>query len=394
MTLEKLKEIAGAYRSSVIAHREYLHMHPELPFHEKNTSAYIRGELERIGIPYECCEGNYGIVASIEGEGTGKTIGFRADMDALEIGEKNEVPYCSKVPGVSHACGHDGHTAVLLGLAEALFEHRELLAGKVVLFFQPAEELAPGGAKAMVEQGFADEVSEVYALHFQGEAETGIIKTTTGAIMANADAITIRIHGKSAHAADPNLAADALLAGAAAVCALQNIVSRFVNPLDAAVVSICTFRSGENVHNILQDEAVLLGTVRTFSQEARERIEKKIHEVLRGICEIYGTSYELDYQKGYPAVINDEETAKGAILAMEQAGFQVELCRPDMGGEDFAYFLNHRPGVFSYIGCGNREKGMTSSVHTPWFDIDPNALEAALLCELVLYEHAVGRFSV
>ena len=393
MNLEEMKILVKKYRETVLSHRLYLHRHPELPFQEKNTSDYVKRQLDRIGVSYKLCEGNYGVIASIEGEKPGKVIGFRADMDALEIQEENDVPYCSQVPGVMHACGHDGHTAVLLGLAELFSDHRELLQGKVVLFFQPAEELSPGGAKSMVEQGFADELEEVYALHFQGETETGTIKTTTGAIMANADAITITIHGRGAHAADPNLAADALLAGASAVCALQNIVSRFINPLDPAVVSICTFRSGENVHNILQNKAVLMGTVRTFNAETRAKIEEKIHTVLKGVCEIYGTTYELDYLKGYPAVINDRQVAEKAIVAMEKAGFKVELCRPDMGGEDFAYFLNHTPGCFSYIGCGNKEKGITASVHTPRFDIDEEALEKALLCELVLYENAVGSFA-
>ncbi len=393
MTLKELRGIAENYRDRIICHREYLHQYPELPFCEENTSAYVKKELGRMGIPYRCCEGNYGIVATLDGARPGKTIGFRADMDALKIEEQNEVPYRSKNPGVMHACGHVGHTAVLLGLAEALSEHRELVSGKVLFFFQPAEELAPGGAKAMVDQGFVDEASEVYALHFQGETQTGTIRTTEGVLMANADAITIRLHGKSAHAADPNLAADALLAGAAAVCALQNIVSRFVNPLDAAVVSICTFHSGEHVHNILQDEALLLGTVRTFAPEARKCVEEKIHEILKGICEIYGITYELGYEKGYPALVNDQKVAKRAIGALEQAGFQVERCRPDMGGEDFAYFLNHRPGFFAYIGCGNRERNRMAPVHTPYFDIDPDALVTALFGELVLYENAVGEIS-
>ncbi|QNM04754.1 amidohydrolase [Qiania dongpingensis] len=392
MELDELKKLAGQYRDKMIAHRVHLHMHPELPFCEKNTSAYVKKELERIGVPYVLCEGNYGIVATVTGGKPGKNIGFRADMDALEIQEANDVPYCSQVPGVMHACGHDGHTAVLLGLAEALTEHKELVHGTVRLFFQPAEELAPGGAKSMVDQGFADGLDEVYALHFQGETETGTIRTTTGAIMANADSITVTIHGRGAHAADPNLAADALLAGAAAVCALQNIVSRFLNPLDSAVVSICTFHSGEKVYNVLQDKAVFLGTVRTFSAEARASIEEKIHTVLKGVCEIYGTTYELEYEKGYPAVINDRQVSEQAVKAMEKAGFHVEICRPDLGGEDFAYFLNHTPGCFAYIGCGNRDRGICASVHTPKFDIDEDALESALLCELALYGNAVGTF--
>lgn len=392
MKLEELQALAGQYRQVVSSHRSYLHQNPELPFHEENTSAYIQRVLKRLGIPFALCRGNYGVIATITGERPGKRIGFRADMDALEIQERSGKPHCSLVPGVMHACGHDGHTAVLLGLAQALSEHPWLVRGQAVLFFQPAEELFPGGANAMVQQGFADGLDTVYALHFQGETETGTIRTTTGAIMANADSITITIHGKSAHAADPNLASDALLAGAAAVCGLQTIVSRFLNPLDAAVVSICTFRSGENVYNVLQDKAVLLGTVRTFRPEVRAKIEEKIHAVLTGVCAAYGTTYELVYEKGYPAVINDAQTASHAIGVLEQAGFRVERCPPDLGGEDFAYFLNHTPGCFFYIGCGNREKGLCAPVHTPGFDIDESALESALLCELALYADAVGGF--
>ena len=156
MNLEEMKILVKKYRETVLSHRLYLHQHPELPFQEKNTSDYVKRQLDRIGVSYKLCEGNYGVIASIEGEKPGKVIGFRADMDALEIQEENDVPYCSQVPGVMHACGHDGHTAVLLGLAELFSDHRELLQGKVVLFFQPAEELSPGGAKSMVEQGFAD----------------------------------------------------------------------------------------------------------------------------------------------------------------------------------------------------------------------------------------------
>lgn len=345
----------------------------------------VAAELDKLGIPYEHCKGNYGLIARIRGNGEGRTVGFRADMDALAMQEDHAVPYCSQVPGVMHSCGHDGHTAVLLGLARVFAAHPELLKGDVVLFFQPAEEQVPGGAKPMVEQGFADDLDYVFGMHFQGHTATGTVKTVPGPIMAFADDITIRIHGHGAHAADPNLASDALLCAAHVVCALPTITARFIDPLDSAVVSISSFHSGTEAHNILQGEAVLRGTIRVFSETAHGLIREKLEAVLRGICEMYGTTYTLECRAGYPAVVNNPDVTRLASEAMEEIGVTVETCRPDLGGEDFAYFLNHTPGCFAYVGCGDPERGAMAPVHTTQFDIDPRALDTMLACEISCY---------
>ena len=382
---ETIWALAAEQHASMQRHREHIHRHPELGFREQETSAYVARQLDALGIPYTHCEGNYGLVARLKGCGGGRQVGFRADMDALAMSEANDVPYRSEIPGVMHACGHDGHTAVLLGLAQTFATHPELLKGDAVLFFQPAEEQPPGGAKAMVEQGFADGLDYVFGMHFQGQTPTGTVKTVPGPIMALSDDITIRIHGRGAHAADPNLASDALLTAAHAVCAIQTIVSRMLDPLDNAVVSISSFHSGTDAHNILQSEAVLLGTVRCFREEVRDLIESKLHQVLGGVCAQFGTSYTLECEHGYPAVFNDPDAAALCMDSMRAIGIDVQLCKPDLGGEDFAYFLNHTPGCFTYVGCGNPACNAMAPVHTTNFDIDPMALDAMLACELSCY---------
>ena len=388
---QRIWELAREQHEAMQQYREAIHRHPELSFHEKETSALVARVLDELGIPYEKCDGNYGLIARIRGNGTGRTVGFRADMDALAMQEDHQVPYCSQVPGVMHACGHDGHTAVLLGLARVFAAHPELLQGDVVLFFQPAEEQVPGGAKSMVDQGFADDLDFVFGMHFQGQTPVGTVKTVPGPIMAFADDITIQIHGHGAHAADPNMANDALLCAAHVVCALPTITARFIDPLDSAVVSISAFHSGTTAHNILQGEAELRGTIRVFSESARALIHERLEQMLHGICEIYGTSYSLQRTPGYPAVVNDPAVTDLAKEAMTEIGIQVEFCKPDLGGEDFAYFLNKTPGCFAYVGCGDPQRGAMAPVHTTQFDIDPRALDAMLACEISCYEKVQSR---
>lgn len=383
---QNVKQLCQQYLKQLIEDRQYIHANPELGFCEKNTSNFIAERLEKLHIPYKRCKNSYGITARIKGTVPGPVIGFRADMDALNMTEENDVAYCSKVEGVMHACGHDGHTAVLLGLAALMSEHKELIKGEIVFLFQPAEEIPPGGAISMIEEGCTEGIDAIFALHFDGGLSTGVVSVSPGAIMASADALKITVLGKGGHASSPEYTCDALLAASAAVVQLQSIVSRMVSPMQSAVLSICSFQSGTSACNIIQEKAILLGTVRTFDPSVRKKIEQKMHDVLKGVCTMYGTTYELEYNKGYPTVINhDKETAMAVKAIKEELGYEIQPYPPKMGGEDFAFFLERIPGCFLHIGCANVEKGICSSVHTTTFDIDSDALLVGLECLTAIY---------
>jgi amidohydrolase len=355
--------------------RRYLHANPELLYDVHGTAATVAEKLKAFG----CDEvvsgiGRTGVVAVIKGnrpDGTRKVIGLRADMDALPIEEANDLPYKSGTPGKMHACGHDGHTAMLLGAAKYLAETRNF-AGTAVMIFQPAEEGGAGG-EAMVKDGLMERfaIEEVYGMHNAPGLPVGEFAIRTGPIMASTDNIRIEIEGVGAHAAQPHLGIDPIVVGAQIVSALQTIVSRNVDPLESAVVSICTFQAG-NADNVIPHTALLRGTARSLKPQVRDLLARRVADVVEGTARLHGAKVNFKWRPGYPVLSNHErETAFAASVAGEVAGAErVETNMvPIMGGEDFSYMLQARPGAFIFVGNGE-----SYGLHHPRYNFNDDTI--------------------
>lgn len=384
----------------VIADRRWLHEHPELGFEEVQTAAFIQQRLESLGVEdIRTGIAKTGITALIRGTGDGpgkdKVLLLRADIDALPILEENSTEYISQNPGTMHACGHDAHTAILLGVTRLLLERRDQFAGTVKVLFQPAEERFPGGAKLMVAEGVLEDphVDAVFGLHMANDTEVGSIKIAGGPVMASPDSFEIVIQGKGGHAARPQAAIDPVVIGAQIVTALQTLVSRETDPMDNAVVSTTIFQAGE-AFNVIPDTARLGGTVRTFKPETRERMARRIPELAQGIGEAMGATVEATFTYGYPATVNDPaEAERIRRVAVGVLGEEKVLeMTPVMGGEDFSYFLNERPGAYFFVGSKNEAKGLVWGHHHPKFDIDEESMGVgmAVTVEVVLDWFADG----
>ena len=362
----------------VIADRRHLHEHPELGFQEVETARFVADRLRALGVDdIRTGIAQTGATALIKGrQGPGKTVLVRADMDALPIEEENEVDYRSKQAGVMHACGHDAHTAMLLGVGRLLMERRDRFAGTVKLLFQPAEE-GPGGAKPMIKAGVLDDppVDAVLGMHMAQEAPLGVIALRAGPTMAASDGFTVVIHGKGGHGARPQSTIDPIAVGAQIVVALQTIVSREIDPTESAVVTVGAFRAGEAA-NVIPDTAELRATVRSFTREGRDYLARRIEEVVRGIAGSMRAEVDFRYRFGYPPTINDPAmTDLVRAAATELIGAERVVEAPQMmGAEDFSYFLEQRPGCFFYVGSRNEERGLIWGHHHPRFDIDEEAL--------------------
>ncbi len=361
--------------------RRDLHAHPELRYDVHRTAGSVVEKLKSFG----CDEvvpgiGRTGVVGVIRGRKTAnktgnktgnRVIGLRADMDALPIEEETGLPYKSTVPGKMHACGHDGHTAMLLGAAKYLAETRNF-AGTAVVIFQPAEE-GGAGALAMVNDGLIKRfgIEEVYGMHNYPGLPVGQFAIRPGPMMAAADHLAIEIEGKGGHAARPHLAIDTILVGAQMINQLQSIVARNIDPLESAVVSICMFQAGQT-DNVIPQHAILRGTARSLTAEVREVLQKRIGEVVEGTARLYGASAKITYTNGYPVVVNHErQTAFAADVAREIAGkdkVHVDV-PPVMGAEDFAFMLNERPGAFIFVGNGD-----TAGLHHPAYDFNDETI--------------------
>ncbi|MCP9628570.1 M20 family metallopeptidase [Rhodopseudomonas palustris] len=359
----------------IMAWRHDIHQHPELMYDVDRTAAFVADRLREFG----CDEvvtglGRTGVVGVIRGRkpaaGELKVIGLRADMDALPIEEATDLPYASKVPGKMHACGHDGHTAMLLGAARYLAETRNF-AGDVVVIFQPAEE-GGAGAAAMIKDGLMDRfgIEQVYGMHNGPGIPVGAFAISPGPIMASTDSVDIRIEGVGGHAARPHMCIDSVLVGAQLITALQSIVSRTVDPLEAAVVSICEFHAG-NARNVIPQIAELKGTVRTLKADVRDLVEKRIHEVAAGVAQSTGAKITVAYERGYPVVVNHaHQTEVAQRIARDIAGdANVVSMPPLMGAEDFAYMLEARPGAFIFIGNGD-----SAGLHHPAYNFNDDAI--------------------
>lgn len=368
----------------MVERRRYLHQHPELSFHEVETPNYIASRLEELGIEVRRNVGGRGVVGTIRGGKPGKTVALRADFDALPIQDEKTVDYRSTVPGVMHACGHDGHTATLLAVAEVLASQKEQLTGNVVLIHQHAEEVVPGGAREMIADGCLDGVDVIFGTHLWSTTTLGTIGTRVGPVMAAADKFELTLFGRGGHGAKPHETIDAVLLGATIVKELQSIVSRRLDPLQQAVLTIGTLHAG-NTFNVIADRAQLTGTVRTFDETVAQKIVSEMERTIKGICDAAGATYTFHYETGYPAVINDlVETRFLEAVARDVIGdtsvFEID---PTMGGEDFAYYLKEVPGTFFFTGAGDASH---YPHHHPRFDFEEPAMvdAAKILVEATL----------
>ncbi|AYB36911.1 M20 metallopeptidase family protein [Brevibacillus laterosporus] len=389
----KLEEL---YTEMVDLRRDF-HMYPELSFQEVETPKKIAAYLRKLGIEVQEGVGGRGIVATIYGKKQkssgepGKTVALRADFDALPIQDEKQVEYKSRVPGVMHACGHDIHTAALLGTAKIIKEYEHELSGTVVLIFQHAEELIPGGAISMVEDGCLDGVDVIYGAHVFSGLPLGVIGVQEGYMLAAGDEFQIEIQGKGGHGASPHESIDPVVIGSQLILNLQQVVSRRVDPLQPAVVTIGSFQSGAT-YNVIPDTAQILGTVRTFSEETRTSIEKEMQQIVQHTVEGAGATVQFTYRRGYPSVWNDPaETRRVEAIAKQLVGNErVIRVPPQMGGEDFAYYLQKIPGNFIGVGGGNSEINAIYPHHHPMFDVDERSmLQIGKLFLGLLAEHLV-----
>ncbi|RXI99895.1 amidohydrolase [Anaerobacillus alkaliphilus] len=372
----------------IVSLRRHLHENPELSFHEVKTPKLIADFHRELGHEVQENVGGRGVVATLRGNKPGKTVALRADFDALPIQDEKDVPYKSKVPGVMHACGHDGHTASLLGLAKAINSLKDELSGTIVFIHQHAEELAPGGAIAMIEDGCLDGVDYIFGTHLWATEPTGKIQYKTGPIMAAADRFEITVQGQGGHGAKPHETKDSIVIGAQIVLALQQIVSRRISPMESAVVSVGSFEA-KNAFNVIADSVKIVGTARSFNERVQTALENEIKRVVEGICLAGDVSGNVVYEKGYPALINHhDEALQVAVLAQNIPGVdEVEDMVPQMGGEDFSYYLHHVKGAFFFTGAKDSTWDRAYPHHHPKFDIDEKSLliSAKLLGELALH---------
>jgi len=370
---------AAKLRDTVIGWRRYLHQNPELSFHEERTAQFVYDRLSELDGLEVSRPTRTSVVARLVGLRPGPVIAMRADMDALPITELNEVEYVSRNPGVMHACGHDGHTSMLLGAATVLAGLRERLHGEVRFIFQHAEELFPGGAQEMVDAGVMDGVDLVIGAHLWLPMPVGQVGVRAGALMASPDVFRLVIRGAGGHAALPHETVDSIAVAAQVVTNLQHIVARNVDPLDHAVVSVTRFISG-TAENVIPGSAELTGTVRTFGDPWRSRIAELMDRIVRGVTEAHGATYELTFQRSYRPVVNDEKATEFMRRVVVEAVGEDALveARPCMGGEDFSAFQQRAPGSFFFIGARDEERGVVHPHHHERFDIDERALESGV----------------
>ncbi len=376
-------------RERVVELRRTIHRLPELGFEELQTRALVESELDALGIEHRRVA-QTGVVGVIRGAKPGHVVGLRADMDALPITEKSGEPFSSEVPGKMHACGHDAHTAMLLGAARVLQSLRADLHGSVVLLFQPAEE-GPGGAEPMIEEGALDDpkVEAVAMLHVDHRLNAGTIGVTPGPVNASADEFHITVHGRGGHGAYPHTAADAIPAACAMVGALQTIASRETDPLKSVVVTVGTINGGYR-NNVIADEVKMSGTLRAHDPEIRNTLEARVRRILEGVAAAYGVRVHLEVNYGYPPVVNNVTLAENFSRYMKTRS-QLEVARPapTMGAEDFAYFARRVPGVHVRLGIRNEKIGAVHSGHSPEFRIDEAALPVGVQT-LIAFARSVG----
>ncbi len=366
----------SSYTDEMIEDRRFLHMHPELSHQEVETPAFIAERLASLGIEVRRNVGGRGVVGIIRGGKPGKTVAFRADFDALPIEDKKDVVYKSTIPGIMHACGHDGHTAALLGFAKAMNDVKEDLTGNVVLIHQFGEELSPGGARAMIEDGCLDEVDLVFGAHLQSQMPAGKVYVRDGFLQASEDALKITVTGFGTHGAEPHKGVDPILAASHIMIALQSVVSRNADPLKELVVSIGSFHAG-HADNVIPNEAVMEGTIRVFDPELRKLATKRVREIAESVGQALGCEVNVEIATGYDSVNNDP-----AAMNLVRSGIErmlgeniVTETDPIMPSEDFSYYLHHKPGAFIFVGAQMNDEQFVYPHHHERFDFHEPAME-------------------
>lgn len=373
------RDIAGLARAQhpqVVDWRRHMHRHAELSFQEFDTADFLEGELRKIpGLSLARPTGT-SIVARLQGGQPGKVLAIRADIDALPLQDQKACDYASQRPGAMHACGHDGHAAMLLGAARLLAGLREQLPGEVRFFFQHAEEQHPGGAQQMVDAGVMEGVDQIIAAHVMSTVDTGRIVVLDGATLASSDRFVLRVQGKGGHAANPDRCIDPIWIGSQIVANLQAIVARNTDAHDALIVSVTRFHAG-TAFNVIPDVAELSGSVRCYSPAVRDAVPERIERIARGVAEAHGASIELDYVRGYRPVVNDPVTAAALREAVQQGLPEIPLhtMNPLPNSEDFGAFTVRAPGAYALIGARSAAKGIRHPHHHPHFDFDEDALE-------------------
>lgn len=395
MLREKLYSGLNEIYDEMVGWRRYLHQNPELSFKEKNTALFVSEKLRSFGYQVREQVGGGGVVAKITGgKSTGITVALRADMDALQIQDQKTCEYASQVPGVMHACGHDGHTASLLAVAKVLADQQDQLPGDFVLLFQHAEEITPGGANPMIQDGALEGVDAVYGVHLWSLLPYGSVSTRRGAFMAAADEFTIEVHGKGGHGGLPHQTVDAVAISAHLIVNLQTIVSRNVDPTESCVISVGSLNAGTGF-NVIADKATMIGTVRTFNPDIQDLVIKRIEEVAAATCTMFNANYKYEYKRGYPAVINNNKEVERFMRVGEGiVDSQHVLQSPQiMAAEDFSYYLLQVPGCFMFVGAGNEEQGIVYPHHHPRFDFDERAMlnSGKLLLAMALDRMEVGK---
>ena len=382
---EEIALAAESLRAKLIEHRRDFHMHPELSNREERTARVIAEKLRALGLDeVRAGVGKHGVVALLKGKlpgGPNSVVAVRADMDALPIQETIDAPYKSRNNGVKHACGHDAHMAVALGVAELLSKMRDQIRGSVKFIFQPAEEGAPpgerGGAKFMIEEGCLENPrpSAIFGLHVMPNIEVGRIGYNSGPAMASSDRFSITIRGKKVHGAYPHDGIDTVVVAAECVTALQTIRSRRINTQEPLVITLGSIHGG-NGFNIIADEVKLEGTMRTLNEEVRTKAIEMMKQTLAGVTSVYGASYEIEFVSNNPVTYNDPALVESTLPVMRKIAGEKNIIspKPQMGAEDFSQYQKIIPGFFYFLGVGNREKGITAMIHTPEFDLDEGSL--------------------
>ena len=379
---QQIAQAAEALRQQLIAQRRDFHMHPELSNREERTSRIVAERLRALGLEeIKTGVAKHGVTALLKGSKPGPVVAVRADMDALPIQETIDVPYKSRNPGVKHACGHDVHMTVELGVAEVLSKMRDQINGTIKFIFQPAEEGAPageeGGAPLMIKEGALENPrpAAIFGLHVLPNVEVGQLAYNSGPAMASSDRFVITVRGKKVHGAYPHDGIDAVVVAAECVAALQTIRSRRIDTTEPLVISIGSIQGG-NRFNIIADEVKLEGTVRTLSEDVRKRVQGLMRETLTGITNAYGASFEMQYEEGAAVTYNEPALVEETLPTMRRVVGADKLItrKPQMGAEDFSYYQKVIPGFFYFLGVGNQSKGITAMIHTPEFDVDEESL--------------------
>lgn len=381
---EKIQKLTEKYFDEVVNIRRYLHQHPEVSYKEFETTAYIKSKLDELGIPYDSPLETGCVGRIVGGKGGNRVLALRADIDALpmeEVGDHKQ-DFISKNEGAAHCCGHDAHTANLLGVAKILTDLKDEIEGTVLLVFQPGEEKLPGGGRLLIETGYlqAQGVQQIYGLHTSPEQEPGTLAIKEGELMARPDEFEVEIIGKGGHAAKPHQAIDPIVLSAQFITAAQTLVSRYVDPTEKAVVTIGKVEGG-TAHNIIPEKVSMIGTVRTFSSETADLIKCKMEEILKGITESVGATYTFNFNYGYPAVINTGHETQQIISTAQDifgAASVIEMSKPIMAGEDFAFYQEHFPGAFFFLGSGSDNADSKYVWHHPKYNVDEECFKMGM----------------